>query len=156
MSLYRKSNFEIFMDCLSDTFQRIAGMVFVILMIVFIAWMLSGCASHQSKTFRVDHVGGDLWIRDIASDAQMPSEGTGFQGETEMPAAGIPDIGINYIGRGLFASHDVIIGSVSGSLFIDRALSGTQNVDIPASLEKLFIPGDPFAVTGSGNELERN
>jgi hypothetical protein len=47
----------------------------------------------------------------------------------------------------MFAGHSVRIKSVSGSVFIEEAVNRNQGIDVQAALEKLFKPGDPFAVT---------
>jgi hypothetical protein len=146
-----KSFLEIFCDVLSDLILHVAGVVFVLLLCIFIALMLAGCAlgNRQSADIHVGHVGGDLWVRSIADGAQMSSgESTSIDLSTDgVPASGIPPIGLGVLGSGMGRSTKVMIDSVSGSFFVDSALHGAQGVPIPEALGKLFKPGDPFAIT---------
>lgn len=111
------------------------------------AGILLGCSQYQRKDVVFRRVTGDVWIRSIASDNQEPTdEGTAFSAST--PGIGeIPPIQAAYSGKGMFAGHNLIIEDVSGSLFIEEAGNRNQGVPTADVLQRLFKPGDPFAVT---------
>ncbi|MEW6234763.1 MAG: hypothetical protein AB1656_05190 [Candidatus Omnitrophota bacterium] len=115
------------------------------IILAIMAMGLMSCASSmKEKGFIVDGVGGDLLIRDIASDAQMPSE-IDVSASANIPIDGTQSpLDLAIANRGLFSVDTVTIRNVTGNVVIERALTGTQNVSIPESLEKLFTPGDPF------------
>lgn len=119
------------------------------ILIVAVA-IAAGCSSFSNKYVAMRHVSGDIWIRSIASDNQEPAgEGTNINAEsTSLPVDGIPAISAALAGKGMFAGYSVIIEEVSGSIFIEEAGNRNQGVIIKDTLEKLFVPGDPFAVTG--------
>lgn len=117
-----------------------------------LAILMAGCATTGSQQkFIVDGVGGDLWIRDIGSDAQELRGSNSLEINTEIPIKSekIP-VGLNYQNAGLFRGMSAEIKNVSGSVFIDKALTGAQGIDLPASIEKLFVPGNPFDVQSGG------
>ena len=119
------------------------------LAIVAIALLSIGCAQFEKNNIVFRGVGGDVWIRSIASDNQQSNgESTNIAASTSgLPVEGIPEIETSLAGNGLFAGHSVTIEDVSGSVFIEEAANRNQGVKIGESLEKLFVPGDPFAVT---------
>lgn len=126
----------------------IVGAFWVVIPICFIVGVIFvGCGSAQYSRLEIGHVGGDMWVRSIANRAQMEGGSTRVDAETPgMPTAGIPPIGFGILGKGMGQAASVRIGSVSGNLFWDSALDGSQGVPIPDALEKLFIPGNPFSV----------
>jgi hypothetical protein len=92
-------------------------------------------------------VTGDVWIRSIASDNQE-SSGEGTEISASTPGIGsVPPIAAALGGKGMFAGHNLVIEDVSGSLFIEEAANRNQGVPTPDVLQRLFKPGDPFAVT---------
>lgn len=111
------------------------------------ALILLGCSQYQRNDVVFRRVTGDVWIRSIASDNQEPTgEGTEISAST--PGIGsVPPIAAALNGKGMFAGHNLVIEDVSGSLFIEEAGNRNQGVIIQDVLEKLFKPGDPFAVT---------
>jgi hypothetical protein len=120
--------------------------------------LVTGCGllAHQrsTRTFEVDTIGGSLLIRDIGSNNQFPNpEGhTRIDGSTSFPVEGIPvGVDLSMEGNGLLQGHDIHIRNVSGSVIIERALNDNQNIPLPETLEKLFVPGNPF-----GNTLIEN
>lgn len=112
-----------------------AGFVLYLLMI------LVGCSGGNVRVIEFDTVGGDVWIRSIASDNQSSNEGSSVSGE--VPIEGI-DTKWNYLNKGLLSGSSVIIKNVSGCLYIEEAGNRNHNDSIPLILEKLFLPGDPF------------
>ncbi len=115
-----------------------------------IAGLLSACAGGQhQKEVSITDVGGNLLIRDIGSDSQMPMEGGTYRAAATLPLGGVPTpIDLAAQGRGLFSGSNVRIQNVSGDIIIERAFTGMQNVDLPAALEKVFIPSEnPFGET---------
>lgn len=88
------------------------GMIMAVLLVLAV-----GCAARQQRFLSFDFIGGDLEIIEIGSDGQEAFNGT--------EAASVM-YGVRYSGRSLWLTHDVIVGSVSGSVRIGRVLSGTQ------------------------------
>lgn len=113
------------------------------------AVILAGCAQFQRNKIVFRHVTGDVWIRSIASDNHEPTEGgTDISVNTPgMQTQGIPPIAAALSGKGMFAHHNLVIEDVSGSLFIEEAGNRNQGVPTADVLQRLFKPGDPFAVT---------
>ncbi|MBD3267463.1 hypothetical protein GF373_12415 [bacterium] len=102
--------------------------------------ILAGCSAGVQKTdVEILAVGQDVWIRDIGSDSQM-HEG----GPQEVVNATSESLQLEVKKSGLFSGASLRIDNVSGSVYIERALSGTNNVPIPEALGKLFTPGNPF------------
>ena len=97
-----------------------------------------GCSSGNIRSIQFDKVGGDVWIRSIASDNQKSSaEGTSIDFQS-VPYQG------NFLGRGIVTGSNVSIKDVSGSLYIEEVGNRNQNQDVEKFLQSLYIPGDPL------------
>lgn len=108
---------------------------------------LAACASSTRTTLVIEDAGA-LYLRDLASDSRMPSGSTDVSLSGQVPVSGVltPFTALLQ-GSGMQGTHTVIIRRVTGPIVIERALSNSQGVDLPAALERLFQPGDPFGST---------
>jgi len=134
-----RSNYRIFVEVLCT----LAGFILILS-------CLTGCAQWDRKSVTMGQIDGDVWIRSIASDNQYHQNNVTTNASLEtpgIPSTQIPPVAISYKTTGMFAGHSVRIESVSGSVFIEEAANRNQGIDVQAALEKLFKPGDPFAVS---------
>ena len=104
--------------------------------------MFAGCAGLSGKNFTIDTVGGDLLITDLASGSQEADNSSTVVDVSTSSLSELPSVVAG--GNGLLGVSNISIRYVSGSVIIERALVGTQGVDIPKALETLYLPGDPF------------
>ena len=122
--------------------------ILIEMILIGLLFQLQGCGHFSGTTLEIDQVHGDFWSRSIGNNNIVLSGSTAIQADTPgIPTESIPPVTFDFGGRGAAQWSKVVIHNVSGSVFFDSALEWNQGVDVPGSLEKLFIPGNPFAVT---------
>ena len=108
------------------------------LVLVLLVWMV-GCAGvYSERHLVIDGVGGDLWIKRIGSDSQMQG------GERGVEVDVVGQYGGRVVDSGVLGLSSVEVRNVSGSFYIEEALTGMVNVEMGGVVGKLFKPGDPF------------
>lgn len=138
-----KANFEIFVDCFADLFHRINVLVFVIFILVFISWILSGCASGRGYIIRVGSC-TNLEFNDYFSYCTMPGSSTNLS--VNVPTNGIT-MGGSVGGNGTLSLVSIQIDQVTEFMRINRYGVAMQNIDPVTLAEKMFVPGNPFSIT---------
>ena len=118
--------------------------------------LVSGCSTGPAHYHhvKVGEVTGDVWARKLGSRAQM--EGGKNQIGIGVPIDGIP-VRVDAEGTAPILGTIITIDKVGGSLYIEEALVGTQNVNIPEAFRALYknANGDPFAFkTGTEEEIQ--
>lgn len=102
---------------------------------------LIGCSAFTLRTARIQNVEHDLIIREIAAGAQMQAgDGTTISATLSESVTGSDPVTIDATGDGVAGISRWWIGSVSGSVIIERILTDAQNVPIPEALGKLYTP----------------
>lgn len=115
----------------------------VFLPLLFAPLLMQGCASAEtSGVIDIGQLKNDLYIVDIGSNAQMPTEGgTDVDLDTTPPIGGVPtplDLAIKR--TGLLSGQSLRVDTVGGSIIIQRAFVGTQNVPLEKVMPKVFVP----------------
>ena len=135
--IYHKSTTERSPTLSSESVRRMRNFLIPVIILMF-----AGCAGLSGKNFTIDTVGGDLLITDLASGSQEADNSSTVVDVSTSSLSELPSVVAG--GNGLLGVSNISIRYVSGSVIIERALVGTQGVDIPKALETLYLPGDPF------------
>jgi len=120
------------------------------LLIMFGMFVMSGCGATHYYYVNVGKVDGDVWARKLGSRSQMRG------GESEfglaIPIEGIPTK-MYTEGDSPLLGTTIRIEEIGGSLYIEEAFVGTQNVPIPEAFRALYknSNGDPFAIEGEAD-----
>jgi len=106
--------------------------------------LICGCAGATSMgKIEVGALTGDLLIVDIGSNSQMPVEGgTTVDASGTVPGTVPVPINLAIERTGLLSGQSLSVETVGGSIIIQRAFVGTQNVELEHVLPTVFIPCD--------------
>jgi len=104
---------------------------------IILPLFIIGCATQNSSKFTVRRVGG-IEIKSVVSNNQYPA------GQASSVDVNVLSQSGKLLTTGLFAGFSVLIEDVSGVIKIEEVGNRNQGVEIPMTLEKLFIPGNPL------------
>jgi len=118
----------------------------VVIALCFLSMMsLKGCAGSQHYHYvNIGTVEGTAWIRDIGSRGQMAEGANSWN--LGIPIDGVP-LKARAEGESPLQGTVIYIDRIGGDLFYDKAFVGTQGVDLPDAIDRLYQYGDPFDVT---------
>lgn len=113
-----------------------------LIIVLIVAIALAGCSASRERSLVIDGVGGGLILRDMGSNNQHYGEGFSGNADVNMPINGFQSpIKLDLSGRGLLSYSTIEIRNIYGTVLIQRAGSGNQNMSVAEILEKIAIPG---------------